>query len=80
MAYFLRPVLQDIFDGIRTYGHATLIIIFVVGIPLAILNEVESKYIWGRVIKNKNIDLLGVSIGFMIGLMILYHYPLLNHP
>jgi hypothetical protein len=48
-----------------------LYIFFGYGIPLALLNVAEVKFLWRRLL-NPNTDLLGVSVGVIIGVLFFY--------
>ncbi len=63
---FMLP--QDFIDLIRDSDYGIYLCIFGLGTPFAIVNLFECKYIWARLFKRGNIDLLGVSMGFVLGI------------
>jgi len=75
LARLLWPILDNPVHILKKYEYGELLLLLGIGIPIAIINNLESKYIWGRIFRNTKIDLLGVSIGFMVGLIIGYIGP-----
>ena len=68
----LWPFLESPIYSLRGNEYGKFILILGIGIPLAIANIFECKYVWGRILKNEKVDLFGVSVGLMIGLIIGY--------
>lgn len=60
--------------AIRDLKYGVFFLILGVGLVLAVLNIFECKYLWARVFKRPGLDLLGISAGVMIGLIIGYIY------
>ena len=58
---------------LKLYPFGFYIFFFCVGIPLVLLNHVETKYVWQKML-GKNIDILGVSVGLAIGIITYYRF------
>ncbi|AQT60929.1 hypothetical protein [Cellvibrio sp. PSBB023] len=67
LAKYSLPLLFP--EGIDSVNF--LYIFFGYGIPLALLNIAEVKYLWRRLL-SANIDILGVSVGIIIGVLFFY--------
>lgn len=67
VAKYSLPILFS--EGVESANF--LYIFFGYGIPLALLNVAEVKYLWRRLL-NANIDLLGVSVGIIVGILFFY--------
>ncbi len=52
---------------IKDSGYGLYFGVFGLGIPFAVVDILECKYIWAKVLKREKIDLLGVSVGFALG-------------
>jgi len=52
---------------LREYEYSLYLCVFGLGIPFVILNILECKYIWSGFFKKKDINLLGVSMGIILG-------------
>ena len=74
LIYFLWPFLETPIHELKNYEYGKYVLIFAIGIPLAIFNTIECKFVWGRILKNTKTDLLGISVGLMIGVIIGYCY------
>ncbi len=59
---------NDLVAHISESGYTIYFCLIVIGVPLAFANILECKYIWSKFLNHKNIDLLGVNVGFIIGL------------
>lgn len=70
LARLLWPLMGSVIYMVTSYQYGKYVLIFGVGIPLAIANIFECKYVWGRILRNTKIDLFGISVGFMAGLIV----------
>jgi hypothetical protein len=66
---FLLIVPEHIIITAKKSDLVAYIIFFGCGIPLAILNILESKYIWAKIFKRKKLDILGIRSGFLFGVL-----------
>lgn len=67
LAKYSLPILFP--DGDKSVNF--IYIFFGYGIPFALLNLIEVKYFW-RKLFNSKIDLLGASVGIIIGVLVFY--------
>ena len=58
---------QETMAWIKDSGYGLYFGVFGLGIPFAVADILECKYIWAKVLKREKIDLLGVSVGFALG-------------
>lgn len=56
------------FDSLRESDQKIVVLVFGIGLPLAVANVLEVKYIWSRVFGRPKLDLLGISLGIVIGI------------
>lgn len=54
------------------FEYGFVIFLLAIGIPFALLNIFESRYLWGRLLRNDKIDLLGISPGLALGIISIY--------
>ena len=77
IGYFLgsetESLIQEIIQFFKLMPYGDYVYFFIVGIPLAFLNELESKYVWSRIFNRSKINLLGISSGFLLGILSLYY-------
>lgn len=72
LAWLVWPYIDGFMYAVKEHEYGRYIFILGIGGLLAALNVLECKTVWGRLLKNPKIDLLGVSAGLMIGLIIGY--------
>ena len=58
----------SVLELLRESDQKLALIVFGIGLPCAVTNYLEVKYIWSRVFGNSNLDLLGISLGIVIGI------------
>ena len=68
-----QPFLGDTIHFFKSISYGYYIYFFLTGVPLAFLNLLESKYIWSRIFNRRKFDLLGISSGFLLGILSLYY-------
>jgi hypothetical protein len=72
LAHLLWPFMGGAIYVIKSHEYGRYLLLFGIGTPIVIANILECKFIWGRILRYPEIELLGVSIGFMIRLIIGY--------
>ena len=68
-----KPLLDGAIQLSKSVSYGYYVYFFLTGVPLAFLNILESKYIWSRIFNSGKIDLLGISAGFLLGILSLYY-------
>ena len=68
-----KPLFEEAILLSKSVSYGYCVYFLMTGIPLAFLNLLESKLIWSRIFHSEEIDLLGISAGFLLGILSLYY-------